>query len=366
MARNDDRLTRVWDSVTAEPVTPPLRHAGEVRAVMITRDNRLVSVSDPAVIRAWDLTPTQLPVGVILDYARLLAGRTLDRAGILRPIKPTELAELCRALAASQPALFTADAKAVREWHRRQVPELMSLARLKAASFHLDRLAELEPLDPYVKEQRAKVQARQIPPRDPLAPANLVDLSDFFTHSFGVLPWQDFADLPSGVQTLAGTRFDLRGLVRLERADSEELAAWGSFRLPQVMNIKVGQHCRALHFLQAASGRVVQLQRMDGNEVARWVIHYADGSVREWSVVYGEQLRNSWYVPKDLQEPETASQAVIAWEGHPPMPTKAGAESVRLFKATWINPLPDVEVTSVDFVLGKTSIRPFVVAITAE
>jgi hypothetical protein len=43
-----------------------------------------------------------------------------------------------------------------------------------------------------------------------------------------------------------------------------------------------------------------------------------------------------------------------------------GAESVRLFKATWTNPLPDVEITSLDFILGKSSVRPFVVAITAE
>jgi hypothetical protein len=205
------------------------------------------------------------------------------------------------------------------------------------------------------------VQARRIPPRDPATPANLVDLSDVYTHSFDLLSWQDFADLPPGFQMLAGTRFDLRGLVRLESADSEDLGTPGSFRLPGARNISVGQRCRALHFLQAAENG----QRgRDGDEVARWVIHYADGSVREWPMVYGEHLRNSWHMPKDYQEP--ASQAVIAWEGHPSVPIKMGAESVRLFKATWTNPLPDVEITSLDFILGKSSVRPFVVAITAE
>jgi hypothetical protein len=158
-----------------------------------------------------------LLAGVISDYARLLAGRSLDRIpAFLRPLKPAELAELSQTVKAIHPVLFTADAKQVREWHHRQIPELTTLVRLQAASFHLDRLAELDPLDSDVKEQRAKVQARQIPSRARATPANLLDLSDVYTHSFDLTFDQEFADLPRGIQTLAGTQFDLRGLVRLE------------------------------------------------------------------------------------------------------------------------------------------------------
>jgi hypothetical protein len=35
-------------------------------------------------------------------------------------------------------------------------------------------------------------------------------------------------------------------------------------------------------------------------------------------------------------------------------------------KLRGLNPSPDVEVTSLDFILGKKSVGPFVVAITAE
>ena len=360
VARSDDRFVKVWDSATAEPVTPALNHAGKVPTLMIAPDNRLVTVSAPAVIRAWDLAPTRLPAGVITDYARLLAGRTLDRAGDLRPLKPSELAALSQTLRTSQPALFTTETKDLREWHHRHVSPLTTLARIRAASFHLDRLAKLDPKDAGVGEQRAKVETGRIPPRDPATPPNLVDLSDHYTHSFGVLPWQNFAALPLGLQTLAGTRFDLRGLVRLEAADSEDLVALGSFRLPEARDIRVDQRCRALHFLQAVAGD----RGKDGDEVARWVIHYADGSVREWPVIYGEQLRDSWWW--SARSPKEADKAVIAWEGHPPQVTKRGVESVRLFKATWTNPLPEVEVTRLDFVIGKVRVRPFVVAITAE
>lgn len=93
------------------------------------------------------------------------------------------------------------------------------------------------------------------------------------------------------------------------------------------------------------------------------MIHFADGTVREWPVIYGEQVRDWWWSAK---APKEASQAAIVWEGHPPIPTKSGAESVRLFKATWTNPAPDVEVRDLDFVLGKANVRPFVIAITAE
>ena len=53
---------------------------------------------------------------------------------------------------------------------------------------------------------------------------------------------------------------------------------------------------------------------------------------------------------------------MIAWEGHPPVL----AQSVRLFKATWTNPRPDIEIQELDFVSGEAPVEPTLVAITAE
>ena len=78
---------------------------------------------------------------------------------------------------------------------------------------------------------------------------------------------------------------------------------------------------------------------------------------------YGEQVRDWWWYKTS---PKDAGQALIAWEGRPSIPATKGAENVRLFKATWTNPQPDLEVTQLDFILGKTEMHPFVVAITAE
>ena len=102
----------------------------------------------------------------------------------------------------------------------------------------------------------------------------------------------------------------------------------------------------------------------DGEQVAHWVIQYADGTSREWPVIYGNQVRD-WFFHEEL--PEDASHAVIAWKGHAPDDRGTmGGGKVRLFKATWTNPVPEVEIRSLDFVLDTGNVCPFVVAITAE
>ncbi len=159
------------------------------------------------------------------------------------------------------------------------------------------------------------------------------------------------------MQTLAGTPFDLRGMIRLQSVDAPIEAE--SIPLPAAHHIPVNRRCRQLHFLQFAGGN----QGKDGEEVARWVIHFADGTSHVWPVIYGEQVRDHWLNPN---QPKEASRAVIAWEGHPPTVLKRGGLSVRLFKATWNNPSPDVEIRALDFVVGQANVRPFVVAITAE
>jgi hypothetical protein len=357
-ALSSDHTARVWDAATAEAVTPVLHHSGEVRAVMVTTNNRIVTVSDPAVIRAWDLMPTRLPATVVADYARLLAGRKLDRNGVLQKLPASELGGLGYALRSTHPELFTAPKERAGEWHRRQVQEPDNLTLVRAGEFHLNRLAELDPGNPELKQQQVRFHASLVPPRDPATPANLLDLSGAYTHTLKMPSVREFETLNPGVQVLAGTPFDVRGLLFLEASDPGEAPVWGL--LSAVRGLAVGRRCRQIHFRQATERE----NGGEGEEVARWVLHYADGSVRDWPVLYGEQVRDWCWLKKD---PKEARQAVIAWEGRPgKLRADLGVECVRLYKATWTNPQPDIEVSSIDFVLSKTRLRPFVVAITAE
>jgi WD40 repeat protein len=106
VARSDENLVRVWDAATGEPVTPVLKHNSFVRLAHLVANNRLVTLSLPNLMRAWDLTETRLPADVIADYAKLVAGRRLSAAGLLLPLKPEELAKLSRSLRARAAELF--------------------------------------------------------------------------------------------------------------------------------------------------------------------------------------------------------------------------------------------------------------------
>jgi WD40 repeat protein len=104
--REDSDWVRVYDAATTEPVTPSLHHAGYVRWVCITRENRLITASDPNLLRAWDLKPTTLDPNVVADYAKFLSGRRLSAGGVLLPIPGRELVDLERSLRARAPELF--------------------------------------------------------------------------------------------------------------------------------------------------------------------------------------------------------------------------------------------------------------------
>ena len=106
VARSDDNTTRVWDAATGEAVTPLLKHTGRIHLAQLVANNRLITLSDPNLLRAWDLNETSLSQDILADYARLLSGRRLTAAGVMLPVKPHELAELCRSLRARAPQLF--------------------------------------------------------------------------------------------------------------------------------------------------------------------------------------------------------------------------------------------------------------------
>jgi hypothetical protein len=196
-----------------------------------------------------------------------------------------------------------------------------------------------------------------IPPRDPATPPELLDLTRAYTRSFDLLPRREFDGLPRGRQTLGGIEFDLRGIVHLDRR-AEPADAVGPFHPLAV--IRVGQRCQRLHFLQATEGD----PRVDGSVVARWIIHYGDGSSRAWPVVYGAHVRDAWWWV-NLEPPE-ATQAIVAWKGRAAGWNRPEMGGVRLFQATWTNAQPDLEITRLEFRMGETALKPFVVAITAE
>jgi hypothetical protein len=124
--------------------------------------------------------------------------------------------------------------------------------------------------------------------------------------------------------------------------------------LPErVSGIPLSPKCQRLHFLHAAL-----CLESDGTTIGTYVIRYADSQRVEVPIIYGNDLREWCF---DYDPVREIRGAVVAWTGR-----NAGQHPVRLYKATWENPWPEINVVSLDFVSAMTDAAPFLIALTAE
>lgn len=195
-----------------------------------------------------------------------------------------------------------------------------------------------------------------IPPRSPKAGPDLVDLSDHYTSSLDD-NWfhhagHDLRDLPQGVQALGGVPFDVRGLVQLSA--SKMLDVTGTVFPEAVTGIRVNRKGARLHFLQGCFWSTEV-----GAKLGEYVIHYADGQTRTAPILYGRNIFDWWLAPDEAQLVGARS----VWHGENPATRSMGLKT-HLIDYTWENPLPDVEISSIDFVSDLIEAGPFLVALT--
>lgn len=195
------------------------------------------------------------------------------------------------------------------------------------------------------------------PPRDPATPPQLIDLSRHYNATLNGHwhPGQgasDLSELPRGVQTLAGTRFDLRGLIQVG-----ERSRAGEPYPRQVSGIGVGRPGRRLHFLHAA---IMAYDVPAGTRIGSYVVRYADGQTHEIPIELGRDVAD-WF----SQAQEDLGPMVVAWTGVNES-SRQGGRKIRLFKTTWENPRPDSVIESLDFIATHSRACPFLVAVTTE
>ncbi len=202
----------------------------------------------------------------------------------------------------------------------------------------------------------------RIPPRDPQAPSSLIDLTDYYNaglnetwHARPVKGYKhsDLAWLPKGIQTFAGVEFDVRGVVQL----AGQYFVSSRFP-PAVKGIRVSRKCRTLNFLHATGWSVP-----DGTRIGHFRVVYNDGEDREIPIIYGVDV-SDWTLPGNKTDPADF-KPVIAWVGKSPSSQSQGT-TIRLFKTTWENPLPQARIDTLDYVSAQTNCAPFLIAITAE
>jgi serine/threonine protein kinase len=185
-----------------------------------------------------------------------------------------------------------------------------------------------------------------------------VELSPYFNASL-TNNWlrdyegNDLSSLPTGWRRYGAVSFDVRGLVQLSGAYTQDRR----LSFPTSLDgIPVDRRCNAIHFLHGTVWKADQ-----GETVARYVVHYADGRHEEVPLRYGDELRDWWWSAKF---PLNATAATVAWVG---TNTVTGAENkLCLYQLSWNNPRTGVPVRSLDFVSAGSPSCPFLIAVTTE
>jgi tetratricopeptide (TPR) repeat protein len=196
------------------------------------------------------------------------------------------------------------------------------------------------------------LEAKRIPSRAVVAPGSRFHPVDLRPHLNQGL--QDLAlsramgatNSSAPVRMLAGVEFELCGYILMD--DKNNDPAFPS----RVLNIQIGKRASALHFLQSADPGA---NRSSGYLVASYVVHYA-GAADESIPIMGARDVRWWFDP----EKELGPWAAEAWNEK-----NDKGEMARLFKRSWNNPHPELEIQSIDLTSGGPG-RLLLFAITVE
>ncbi len=201
-----------------------------------------------------------------------------------------------------------------------------------------------------------------IPARDSRAAPSQLDLSDLYNvglnEAWGpvghleTIEQPTFGRFPAGLGQFKGIPFDVRGVVCLARADPW----WMIF--PQRVRIPVARQLSKLHVLHGATHATAPTE--EGAPIGSYVLHYADGQDRECVIRRDREVRD-WWVSSAPQG--DCANGTVAWKG--PHPSRQG-ELLQVFKTTYLNPRPEIEVTSIEFVSKLVQAAPFLLGMTVD
>jgi beta-galactosidase len=166
-----------------------------------------------------------------------------------------------------------------------------------------------------------------------------------------------FRDIPLGKENFAGVDYDIYEF------PTSPVPTGIPGNLPdQVNGIPVNCRADALFFLQAARidrrRNAAEIKRGDKFELARYVVHYADGQTVEVPV-YSEINVDDY---KQQTPPLAIPGAQIAWSE----PYSGTNRSAVAYSMQWTNPRPEVEIKSIDLAYGKQKCGvPALISLTA-
>ena len=174
------------------------------------------------------------------------------------------------------------------------------------------------------------------------------------------------AQLPKGTHLFAGIPFDVEGRVQLQ---GRSLLGENPTLPVRAKNIAIGRLCDRIFLLHGASGLTAP---MAGTNVAKLILHYADGSRANLAIVAGKDVLD-WWGPIYETGAEagsarlTSAATELAWVGFNPAIEQREPElSLRVYRSVFLNPHPDREIKSVDYVSAAGEAAPFLLGLTVE
>ncbi len=426
LTSGDDQVARVWDALNGQPLAPVLRHPGAVRQAVFSPDGQFIATACGDRAQLWNAQTLALippffihnaavqgvqfspaghrlltagadgtarvlavgdglsrelpapPAGGSEDWqalAKLWSGRQFSGSEEIVPVPAESLRALWADLSGKSPGSF--ESPKLPAWHQRMAERCEASGHWFAAGFHWDRALALQPAEgrflagreraAHALAQMEATAARsdelpsRIPARATATRPQVIDLSGHYNAALSetwlpttvVASGQDLSALPKGLQKFNGVEFEVRGVVQLSGGALENLG--GKFP-GRVSGIRVGRSCRKIHFLHGAgwSARA-------GTHIGSYIVHYAGGESREIKIVFGQNVRE-WLSPP---APQLMTGAAVAWEGSNPASRALGL-SVRIYQMTWLNPLPGVEIQTIDFKSAMENPAPFLIGITLD
>lgn len=331
-----DNSATLWDLPSGKPIEVMKGHANSLYAIAFSPDgSRIVTGSADKTARLWDTT----------------TGReTLTLKGHDNVITD------CLFTPDGNQIITSSTDNTIRVWERFSDQQIAD----KAGPSHVG-LAELKQIELQkagISRSGRLVRMGIIARRDPHATRNEIDLSPYYNaflnqtwHDPNSLPDNDLSALQPGLRTLAGTPFDVRGIIQLS---STQISAIGRHYPNAVEDILIDQNAKNLVFLLGTAW-----PEADDVEIGRFVLHYADGQSRTIPFLYGRDVRDWW------QDAKLTGNAEVAWSGRNKASERAN-RTLHLYKLERPNPLPNAKIISIDFVSSMTSSAPFLLGLTLE
>jgi len=240
--------------------------------------------------------------------------------------------------------------------------------RARAVARYNERRLHVWPEERQLEAER--IQSRQ--QIDETSNAATIDLTPYINAKLTEAPlcWKgnnadNLSELPTGKHTYAGVPFDVEGSIQLMGG---WLKHYHKTYPAEVDSIRIDRTCTKIHLLQGNG--FIAYTNFD-TLVSKLIIHYVDGSTRELDLVAGKQSFDWWAPLFKSGVPEkylqTAPGTERAWTGSNAYIREWQPElSLVLYKTTFDNPQPAVEISAVDFVSTETITCPFLVGLTVE